>query len=174
MQMPLIEPTGKKNNNKKVQVMQAIQKGKVEMFKGQTKKIGQEAKKFVLFALSLCALATVAPQDVLAQNQGNGGNQQQAMDSRYDSNKGASWDIRANYMRRSPAAQQAFDADKIQDQRSVGPGTVSHSSSGPVYMWPTTIPTAQSQVPSMRDTSITKNLFQTFGYPISDTQFQLI
>jgi hypothetical protein len=174
MQMPLIEPTGKKNNNKKVQVMQAIQKGKVEMFKGQTKKIGQEAKKFVLFALSLCALATVAPQDVLAQNQGNGGNQQQAMDSRYDSNKGASWDIRANYLRRSPAAQQAFDADKIQDQRSVGPGTVSHSSSGPVYMWPTTIPTAQSQVPSMRDTSITKNLFQTFGYPISDTQFQLI
>jgi hypothetical protein len=64
--------------------------------------------------------------------------------------------------------------DNIQNGTSTGPGTVNHSLSGPVQMWPVPIPTLQSAVPSQRDTGITKNLMKTTGYPVSDTQFQII
>jgi hypothetical protein len=56
----------------------------------------------------------------------------------------------------------------------MGPGSVVHSTSGPVQVWPAIVPTAVSGVPTFRDQAITKNLFKTFGYPVSDTQFQII
>jgi len=96
-----------------------------------------------------------------------------------DSNPGTAWDIRKNYMLRYPVAKEAGPstnggADVIQNKTSIGPGTVIHSKSGPVFIWPLVVPTAVSQVPTRRDESIQKDLFQTFGLPVSDTQFQVI
>lgn len=99
-----------------------------------------------------------------------------------DSNPQTNWDVRKTYFLRFPAAAQHGPKvddnpeghDEIDDKRSVGPGTVDHSSSGPVFSWPVSIPTATSEVPTKRDEAIQMNLFQTFGYPVSDTQFQLI
>src|SRR5579871_6884451 len=34
-------------------------------------------------------------------------------------------------------------SDVVKNGQSQGPGTVNHSASGPVYTWPTSIPTAQ-------------------------------
>lgn len=59
-------------------------------------------------------------------------------------------------------------------KKSDGPGTVIHSKSGPVFVWPVLVPTSVSKVPTKRDEAIQKNLFNTFGYPVSDTQFQII
>lgn len=96
-----------------------------------------------------------------------------------DSNPGTAWDIRKNYMLRFPVAKEAGPstaggADVIQNKASIGPGTVIHSKSGPVFIWPLVVPTAVSQTPTRRDESIQKDLFQTFGLPVSDTQFQVI
>jgi hypothetical protein len=96
-----------------------------------------------------------------------------------DSNPGTAWDIRKNYMLRFPVAKEAGPstaggADVIQNKTSIGPGTVIHSKSGPVFIWPLVVPTAISQTPTRRDESIQKDLFQTFGLPVSDTQFQVI
>ncbi|MBP9806911.1 hypothetical protein KBF38_01275 [bacterium] len=83
-------------------------------------------------------------------------------------------DIRGTQHLRNKHAKTFADADRVVDQESVGPGMVTHSTSGPVQMWPVPIPTAVSPVPTLRDTAITQNMLQTFGYPVSDTQFQLI
>ncbi len=100
-----------------------------------------------------------------------------------DSNPLTHWDTRHNYFLRFPAAAQhgvrtqhnpQGGHDVVEDQRSMGPGVVIHSKSGMVYSWPVTIPTAVSAVPTFRDEAIQENLFQTFGYPVSDTQFQVI
>jgi hypothetical protein len=100
-----------------------------------------------------------------------------------DSNPLTHWDTRYNYFLRFPAAAQHGIRDQhnphgghdvVENQRSMGPGTVNHSRSGQVYAWPVTIPTAESEVPTFRDEAIQENLFQTFGYPVSDTQFQII
>ncbi|MBX9692762.1 MAG: hypothetical protein K2Z81_10285, partial [Cyanobacteria bacterium] len=99
-----------------------------------------------------------------------------------DTNPFTSWDNRSNYFERFPAARQhgvrhpQFNPqghDVVEDQKSIGPGMVKHGP-GPVFSWPVTIPTATSTVPTLRDTAITENLFDTFGYPVSDTQFQII
>jgi hypothetical protein len=45
---------------------------------------------------------------------------------------------------------------------------------GPIQAWPMPVLVATSQVPTMRDTAILKNLLPTWGYPVSDTQFQMI
>lgn len=81
----------------------------------------------------------------------------------------------ANHLR-NKAGKQYSDADTVSNQESQGPGTVSHGGeeNNPIQMWPTVIMSAQSQVPTMRDTAITKNMFKTFGYPLSDTQYQII
>jgi len=96
-----------------------------------------------------------------------------------DSNPGTAWDIRKNYMLRYPVAKEAGPstnggADVIQNKTSIGPGTIIHSKSGPVFIWPLVVPTAVSAVPTRRDESIQKDLFQTFGLPVSDTQMQVI
>ena len=100
-----------------------------------------------------------------------------------DSNPLTHWDTRYNYFLRFPAAAQhgirhqynpQGGHDVVENQRSMGPGMVTHSKSGQVYAWPVTIPTAESAVPTFRDEAIQENLFQTFGYPVSDTQFQVI
>ena len=99
-----------------------------------------------------------------------------------DSNPQTNWDIRKTYFLRFPAAAQHGPAvqdnpeghDIIEDKRSQRDGTVQNHASGPVFSWPVTIPTAESQVPTKRDEAIQMNLFQTFGYPVSDTQFQII
>lgn len=100
-----------------------------------------------------------------------------------DSNPITHWDTRHNYFLRFPAAAQHGVRDQhnpqgghdvVENQRSMGPGVVIHSKSGMVYSWPVTIPTAMSPVPTFRDEAIQENLFTTFGYPVSDTQFQLI
>ncbi len=84
--------------------------------------------------------------------------------------------IMATYMLRHKAADQYHTADTVRNQESQGPGTVSHGGpeNNPIQVWPTYIPTAQSQVPTLRDTAITRNMFKTFGYPLSDTQYQVI
>ncbi|MDP3509361.1 MAG: hypothetical protein Q8T09_15415 [Candidatus Melainabacteria bacterium] len=89
-------------------------------------------------------------------------------------NNTAASDIEKAYEERHLLMNEFRKADQVVDKRSVGPGSVVHSTSGPVLMWPTVIPTAVSPVPTLRDTAITKNMLQTFGYPVSDTQFQLI
>ena len=110
-------------------------------------------------------------------------NMPQAIAAGPDSNPLTHWDTRYNYFLRFPAAAQhgirhqynpQGGHDVVENQRSMGPGTVDHSKSGQVYAWPVTIPTATSAVPTFRDEGIQENLFQTFGYPVSDTQFQVI
>ncbi|MBI1269667.1 hypothetical protein GC174_04460 [bacterium] len=99
-----------------------------------------------------------------------------------DSNPQTNWDVRKTYFLRFPAAAQHGPRvddnpeghDVIEDKRSQGPGEVEHHTSGPVFSWPVVIPEATSAVPTLRDEAIQMNLFQTFGYPVSDTQFQVI
>lgn len=93
-------------------------------------------------------------------------------------NPGDTVTIRKNYGKRFPVAKENFPtslggADVIVNGASVGPGVITHGP-GPVATWPVPIATAVSMVPSQRDTSITKNLLQTSGAPLSDTQYQLI
>lgn len=76
------------------------------------------------------------------------------------------------------AARNAMQAFGGQDGRgpkeSVGPGTVK-TQSGPTFAWPVPVPMGiPSTVPTKRDEGINKNELKTFGYPVSDTQFQLI
>jgi hypothetical protein len=63
---------------------------------------------------------------------------------------------------------------KMKKKKSDGPGTIIHCKSGPVQVWPLLVPCAVSNVPTKRDEGIMDDLFQTFGYPVSDTQFQVI
>lgn len=100
-----------------------------------------------------------------------------------DSNPITHWDTRHNYFLRFPAAAQHGIRDQhnpqgghdvVENQKSMGPGVIVHSKSGTVFSWPVMIPTAVSAVPTFRDEAIQENLFQTFGYPVSDTQFQVI
>jgi len=102
-----------------------------------------------------------------------------------DSNPGTAWDIRKNYFLRFPVAQefgpyQTGGTDIIKDKVSQGTATggspmVVHSLPGcPVYVWPIYVPFAASVVPTYRDMAIDEELFQTFGFPVSDTQFQII
>ncbi|HEY9681668.1 MAG TPA: hypothetical protein V6C86_08805 [Oculatellaceae cyanobacterium] len=96
-----------------------------------------------------------------------------------DPNKGDSWNIRNNWGLRNKAGrvffpQEAGGSDVVQNGESQGPGTVNHSTSGPVQMWPVQIPTLQSSTPSMKDQGILKNMMRTTGFPLSDTQFQII
>ena len=93
-------------------------------------------------------------------------------------NNGTLWDIRNHWKLRNMLGAaflptEAGGTDTIQNGQSTGPGTVTHGP-GPVQMWPIQIPTATSQVPSQRDTGISKNLMTTFGWPLSDTQFQIL
>ena len=89
-----------------------------------------------------------------------------------DSNPGTAWDIRKNYFKRFKWAQEFANADVIQDGSSQGPGTVTPD--GPAFSWPKVQAAEPSQVPTMRDSAIGKYQVKTYGYPVSDTQFQII
>ncbi len=72
------------------------------------------------------------------------------------------------------ALQAATGQDGTGPKESVGPGTV-YTKSGPTFAWPVPVPPGiPSTVPTKRDEGINKNELKTFGYPVSDTQFQLI
>lgn len=72
------------------------------------------------------------------------------------------------------AIQAATGQDGRGPKESVGPGTVK-TQSGPTFAWPVPVPAGiPSTVPTKRDEGINKNELKTFGYPVSDTQFQLI
>lgn len=72
------------------------------------------------------------------------------------------------------AMQAASGQDGTGPKKSQGPGQVK-TSSGPTYIWPAPVPAGiPSAVPTKRDEAINKNELTTFGYPVSDTQFQLI
>ncbi|MCC6977832.1 MAG: hypothetical protein IT343_05890 [Candidatus Melainabacteria bacterium] len=72
------------------------------------------------------------------------------------------------------ALQSAMGQDGRGPKESVGPGTVK-TQSGPTFAWPVPVPPGiPSTVPTKRDEGINKNELKTFGYPVSDTQFQLI
>lgn len=91
-----------------------------------------------------------------------------------DSNPGTAWSIRENYFKRYKWAEEFYRSDVVTNGESQGPGTVTPSS-GPVYKWPATVEQGQpSQVPTRRDEAIQKFQVKTFGYPVSDTQFQTI
>ncbi len=64
--------------------------------------------------------------------------------------------------------------DIIEKRESKKDGTVQHHKSGPVFIWPVSVPTATSTVPTKRDEAINDYMLKTYGYPISDTQFQMI
>lgn len=91
-----------------------------------------------------------------------------------DANPGTAWSIRENYFKRYKWAEEFYRSDVVQNGESQGPGTVTPNS-GPVYKWPATVEQGQpSQVPTRRDEAIQKYQVTTFGYPVSDTQFQTI
>ncbi len=127
--------------------------------------------------LILLLLSAAVPVMVSAQDMTQGDTTGNDTD---DSSKGTGWDIRKNYFLRYPVAKEFGPStvggghDVIQNGKSMGPGTIQHNKSGPVQLWPTTIMEATSSVPTKRDEAIMEDLFQTFGYPVSDTQFQII
>jgi hypothetical protein len=95
-----------------------------------------------------------------------------------DSNQGTPAYIEGTFLQRHLNAKtfaetQWGGSDVVVNGQSTGPGSVVHGP-GPVQLWPAVIPTATSAVPTFRDQGITQHLFQTFGYPVSDTQFQII
>jgi hypothetical protein len=134
----------------------------------------------LLFSLlNVCAVNAqqAQPAQIGAGNTANGGAD--------DSNPGTAWDIRKNYFLRFPVAQEfgpykAGGSDVIIDKVSQGLATggtpfVTHAAPGcPVYVWPIFVPFAISTVPTYRDMAIDEELFTTFGFPVSDTQFQII
>ena len=101
-----------------------------------------------------------------------------------DINPGSADTIRRNYFLRYPAAKEFAPttlggSDQVVDGTSIGTGAMVIPKSGPVCVWPLNPLTLMSsmipsQVPTWRDTAINNDLFQTYGYPVSDTQFQLI
>jgi hypothetical protein len=61
--------------------------------------------------------------------------------------------------------------DVVVDRKSQGPGEITLND---VYKWPVVIPTATSPLPTLRDEGIGDHLLKTWGYPVSDTQYQMI
>lgn len=61
--------------------------------------------------------------------------------------------------------------DQVVDRKSVGPGEITLHD---VYKWPVTIPTATSPLATKRDEGIGDHMLKTWGYPVSDTQYQMI
>ena len=104
--------------------------------------------------------------------------------SAQDINPGSANTIRHNYYLRFPAAKEASPTqyggcDQVVNGVSIGSGATVSPKSGPVSVWPLDglsmfASMMPSQVPTWRDTSINNDMFTTYGYPVSDTQFQLI
>ncbi len=134
--------------------------------------VKKTATTLILRVLALLLVAYIVPEGAQAQPAGNS-------PGALDVNPGYAAFQREMYFQRFPAAREGGPTemgghDKITDKKSMGPGSVTHSKSGPVFMWPVIIPTAISPVPTKRDEMINDDTFKTFGYPVSDTQFQVI
>ncbi|MBI4533066.1 MAG: hypothetical protein HY711_03890, partial [Candidatus Melainabacteria bacterium] len=147
----------------------------------------QKTKWTLLKLIVLVLLLVAVPTTSLAQGSAKGkaggakgaSSTSKAPGDTNDSNEGTAWDIRKNYFLRFPVAKEFGPStdggkDVIEKGESKGPGIIVHSKSGPVQVWPVIVPTAISKVPTKRDEAIMEDLFQTFGLPVSDTQFQVI
>ncbi|MBS1954921.1 MAG: hypothetical protein JST89_12085, partial [Cyanobacteria bacterium SZAS-4] len=125
-----------------------------------------------VFALLLVSYAVTGSANAQTQPAGGAGGD-------LDVNPGYAAFQREMYFQRFPAAREGGPTemgghDLIKDKKSMGPGKVQHHKSGPVYTWPVSIPMAISDVPTKRDEMVNDDMFKTFGYPVSDTQFQVI
>ena len=121
------------------------------------------------------ALALAAPNAAIAAESGTSG---QTADSNEDANAGTAWTIRQNYFKRFKWAQKFGPKsigghDKIEDGTSQEGGSVTPK--GPVFKWPKKIESGSaSSVPTTRDEGILEYWVKTYGYPVSDTQYQAI
>jgi hypothetical protein len=135
-------------------------------------------------------LVLVLPTLVSAQSSGGGsssggGGSSAATGDKDDAQPGNAGNIKKNYYLRYPAAKEFSKTDfggkdattdpKQGPEESKGPGLVQNDKSGPLQLWPEVVKgPVFSKVPTLRDTAIQQDLFKTFGYPVSDTQFQVI
>jgi hypothetical protein len=141
---------------------------------------------FKKLRLTLIALAYItllmasSSSSVLAQGQTQGNPDLNRNDSNKLKNPG---DMRKNYTYADPnnapfvpREVHPMGRDIVEDQKSQGPGQVSHGGQehDPIYKWPVVILEANSPVPTKRDMGIMDHRLRTFGYPMSDTQYQMI
>ena len=131
-------------------------------------------KLLVLLTLAFCFWSVVPV--AFAQNEAGGPG---ASSDKNDSNPGTASDIREDFYKRMKNAKSFSPSkyggeDVVVDEESKGPGKIHHALKGPVQTWPIIIPDAVSIVPTMRDQGIQRWPLTTFGYPISDTQYQVI
>lgn len=142
----------------------------------------KQLNRLTLWALMALLLTICLPGAALADGGASGGGSGGGSSggagggtdsSSPDANPGSAATIRRNYFKRFKWAKEFYDADHVQDGSSQSGGSVSVSD--PLFVWPKHVNSSGSiQVPSQRDTAIGKHLVKTFGYPVSDTQFQII
>ena len=146
------------------------------VMKGKPKKQGVK----ILLCLAFMFFALLTMTAAMAQTSSTSGSTSQPNGSADqpdggNNNTGTAWTSRQNYLLRFPVAAEAQKFDTVTNGVSAPNGTVMHTSgASPVYMWPSMVPTASSSVPTQRDQVVGQDLFQTFGYPVSDSQFQII
>jgi len=134
------------------------------------------APALLVFGLTFTSCSSAGAQGQTGGQTGGNGSNTITSD---DSDPGTAWTIRQNYFKRFPWAKAfgpsaAGGSDQVSNGQSQGPGSVTPNS-GPIYQWPATVSSGSaSSVPTQRDSAITKYSVKTFGYPVSDTQFQII
>jgi len=131
-------------------------------------------KLLVLLTLAFCFWSVVPL--AFAQNEAGGPG---GSSDKNDSNPGTASDIREDFYKRMKNAKSFSPRkyggeDVVVDEESKGPGVVKHALTGPVQVWPVFVKEAISKVPTMRDQGIQRWPLKTFGYPISDTQYQVL
>ncbi|HEY9732650.1 MAG TPA: hypothetical protein V6C89_12100 [Drouetiella sp.] len=137
--------------------------------------VKRTAATLIIRVIALLMVAYAVPSSGALAAPAAAGNTTGALDV----NPGYAAYQREMYFQRFPAAREGGPTemgghDQVKDKKSMGPGNVIHSKSGPVFMWPVSIPTATSPVPTKRDEMVNDDMFKTFGYPVSDTQLQVI
>lgn len=137
--------------------------------------VKRTATTLIIRVIALLMVAYVVPSSGALAAPAAAGNSTGALDV----NPGYAAYQREMYFQRFPAAREGGPTemgghDLVQNKQSMGPGSVIHSKSGPVFSWPVMIPTATSPVPTKRDEMVNDDMFKTFGYPVSDTQLQVI
>lgn len=136
-------------------------------------------RRFLLSMFTLFVLLASAGAAAHAEGEGGGGSSGggggggNSATASPDANPGTAATIRNNYFKRYKWAKEFNDADHVQNGESQSGGNVSVP--GPIFVWPKKVQgNANVSVPTQRDTAIGKHLVKTFGYPVSDTQFQII
>jgi hypothetical protein len=141
--------------------------------------VKRTAATLILRVLALLMVAYAVPGSVHAQTATPDPGADNTGGGALDVNPGYAAFQREMYFQRFPAAREGGPTemgghDKVTDKKSMGPGSINQGKSGNVFAWPILIPTATSPVPTKRDEMINDDMFTTFGYPVSDTQFQVI